>query len=74
MPISGPGGLVQPRSGRVDAVYAACRSGKALGWSAMGSWKHEIFFGWNLGADASGTIAVGDELKVTRTRTAPMAA
>ena len=37
----------------------------------MGSWKHEVFFGWNLGADSSGTIAVGDELKVTRTRTAP---
>ena len=38
----------------------------------MASWKHEIFFGWNFSADASGTIAVGDELKVTKTRTAPM--
>jgi len=52
----------------------ARRSGKALGWSAMGSWKHEVFFGWNLGSDSTGTIAVGDELTVTRTRTAPMAA
>ena len=27
-----------------------------------------MFFGWNLGADATGIIAVGDELKVTKTR------
>ena len=60
--------------GHFESLRTTYRSGKALGWSAMGAWKHEVFFGWNLGADASGTIAVGDELKVTRTRTAPMAA
>ena len=40
----------------------------------MGSWKHEVFFGWNLGADSMGTVAVGDQLTVLKTRTAPMAA
>ena len=27
-----------------------------------------MFFGWNLGADSMGIIAVGDELTVTKTR------
>ena len=27
-----------------------------------------MFFGWNLGADSTGIIAVGDELTVMKTR------
>ncbi|CAL8463480.1 g3014 [Coccomyxa elongata] len=50
------------------------RSGKQLGWSALASWKHEVFFGWNLAATAPGTVAVGDDIIVTRKRTTALAA
>jgi uncharacterized protein YcbX len=50
------------------------RSGKLLGWSALASWKHEVFFGWNLTATTPGTVAVGDDIIVTRKRTTALAA
>ncbi len=50
------------------------RSGKLLGWSALDSWRHEVFFGWNLTAADKGTVAVGDDLTVTRERTTALAA
>lgn len=50
------------------------RSGRLLGWSALASWKHEVFFGWNLAAASVGTIAVGDDIVVTRKRTTALAA
>ncbi|CAK0788023.1 hypothetical protein CVIRNUC_011245 [Coccomyxa viridis] len=50
------------------------RSGKALGWTAADQWRNAVFFGWNLGADATGMVAVGDELTVTKTRPSFVAA
>jgi uncharacterized protein YcbX len=49
------------------------RSGKLLGWSALASWKHEVFFGWNLSATSKGTVAVGDELIVKQQRSTALA-
>ena len=39
-------------------------------------WFHgaQVFFGWNLNAVNHGTVAVGDELIVKKTRTAALAA
>ena len=34
----------------------------------------QVFFGWNLAALSEGTVAVGDELIVKKTRTAALAA
>ncbi len=37
-------------------------------------WMLQVFFGWNLAATAPGTVAVGDEIVVTRKRTTALAA
>ncbi|KAK9821302.1 hypothetical protein WJX81_005032 [Elliptochloris bilobata] len=46
------------------------RSGRVLGWNARSAYKRELMFGWNLVTDDRGTLAVGDEVVVTRMRPA----
>lgn len=41
------------------------RSGEVLGWAGINpSWKHAVFFAWNVVVARTGRIAVGDEVQI----------
>lgn len=51
-----------------QAVHASCHG------QDTACWMLQVFFGWNLAATAPGTVAVGDDIIVTRKRTTALAA